>query len=146
MDVTFSTKKYNGPVRKTVHVLTSDGNNPSYPLQVSALVGGPPATVGVEPAAIDFERFAADAPQQAVITLSNYSPAPMTITIAEGPLDYLDATLSATTLEPRESVELTVKTTKTPPLGRFNSGVTLLLNEATNMRMTIPISGVTMMR
>lgn len=102
--------------------------------------------MGIEPTGVDFERFVADAPQQATITLSNYSPAPVTVSIAEKPLDYLEADLSGTTIQPRESIDLTVKTTKTPPLGRFNSGVTLLLDDAQHTKLTIPISGVTMMR
>lgn len=126
--------------------MSSDGNNPSYPLQISATVGGPPPTVGVEPATVDFDRFAADAPQTATVKLSNYTPNPLHVKILEEPFDFLSASLSGTTIQPRESVDLTIATTKTPPLGRFHSGVTLELDEANATRLTVPISGITMMR
>jgi hypothetical protein len=144
--VTFSTKKLNGPVRKSVHVVTSDANAASFGLQIAALVGGAPATLGVEPPAVDFDRFAADAPQHATVKLTNYSPEPMHVSIIDPPLEYMTAKLSGEIIEPRHTVELTVATHGTPPLGKFSTGVTLLLDETRNTRMTIPVIGTTMMR
>lgn len=134
-------------MRKTIQVLTSDPERPQYPLQVAALVGGAPATLGVEPAdGVDFQRFAVDAPQKLTVTLTNYSPDPMRVSIIGQPLEFLDATLSREVIQPRESVELTIATRDKPPLGRFNDAVTLLLDEARNTRLTVPIQGVSMMR
>ena len=145
--MTFNTKKYSGPVRKSVQVLCSDSKRRSYPLQVSALVGGAPPTVGLDPErGINFERFSVDEKQEATITITNYSPEPMHLKIIGAPPDYLLATLSSPVVQPRESVELTVSTNNSPPLGRFASSVTLLIDESKNTRLTIPVSGVSMMR
>jgi len=144
--VTFSTKKYNGAVRKTVHVLSSDPERGSFPLQISALVGGPPATLGMEPATgVDFERFAVDAPQKSKVVLTNYSPEAMQLSIIGEPRDYLEVSLSDKVLQPRESVEVTVATHGKPPLGRFSDAVTIMLDETHDTRLTIPIKGVSMM-
>ena len=144
--MTFSTKKYNGPVRKTVQVLSSDPERSSFPLQISALVGGPPATLGMEPAeGIDFDRFAVDSPRKAKVVLTNYSPAAMQVSIVSGPRDYLAASLSNKIIQPRESIEVTVETHGKPPLGRFTDAVTIMLDEAHDTRLTIPIKGVSMM-
>ena len=144
--MTFSTKKYNGAVRKTVHVLSSDPERSSFPLQIAALVGGPPATLGVEPAlGVDFERFPVDSPRKSKVVLTNYSPEAMHVSIIAGPRDYLQASLSAKIIQPRESVEVTVETHGKPPLGRFSDAVTLMLDEAHDTRLTIPIKGVSMM-
>lgn len=144
--MTFSTKKYNGAVRKTVHVLSSDPERASFPLQIAALVGGPPATVGMEPATgIDFERFPVDSPRKAKVVLTNYSPGAMQVSIIAAPRDYLEASLSGKIIQPRETVEITVETNGKPPLGRFTDAVTLMLDEAHDTRLTIPIKGVSMM-
>ena len=145
--MTFNTKKYSGPVRKSVQVLCSDSKRRSYPLQVSALVGGAPPTVGLDPErGIDFERFAVDEKQEASIVITNYSPEPMHLSIIGAPPEYLLAMLSSPVVQPRESVELTVSTNDAPPLGRFASSVTLLIDESKNTRLTIPVSGVSMMK
>jgi len=144
--VTFSTKKYNGAVRKTVHVMSSDGERPQFPLQIAALVGGPPATLGMDPAeGIDFDRFKVDEPQKSKVVLTNYSPEAMQVSIIGGPHDYLSANLTGKIIQPRESIELDVETHGKPPLGRFTDAVTLMLDEAHNTRLTVPIKGVSMM-
>jgi hypothetical protein len=144
--VTFSTKKYNGAVSKTVHVLSSDPDRSSFPLQIAALVGGAPATLGMEPAlGIDFERFAVDTQRKERVVLTNYSPEAMQVSIIAGPRDYLSASLSGKIIQPRESVELTVETHGKPPLGRFSDAVTLMLDETHDTRLTVPIKGVSMM-
>jgi hypothetical protein len=129
-----------------VQVESSDPERPSFPLQIAALVGGAPATLGMEPAqGIDFDRFAADAPRQGKVVLTNYSPEAMQVSIIAGPREYLSASLSGTIIQPRESVELTVETHGKPPLGRFSDAVTLMVDEAHDTRLTIPIKGVSMM-
>lgn len=144
--MTFSTKKYNGAVRKTVQVESSDPERPSFPLQIAALVGGPPATLGMEPAdGVDFDRFNVDEPKQGKVVLTNYSPEPMQISIIGEPREFLSAHLSQKMIQPRESVELDVATHGKPPLGRFTDAVTLMLDEAHNTRLTVPIKGVSMM-
>ena len=49
VEVTFSTRKANGPVRKIVTVISSDPEQGNYPLQFSAIIGGTPPTVGLVP-------------------------------------------------------------------------------------------------
>jgi hypothetical protein len=144
--VTFSTKKYNGAVRKSVHIVSSDPERGQFPLQISALVGGPPATVGMEPAeGIDFDRFTVDEHKSAKVVLTNYSPEAMQVSIIGGPRDFLNAHLSGKIIQPRESVELDVETHGKPPLGRFTDAVTIMLDEAHDTRLTVPIKGVSMM-
>jgi hypothetical protein len=147
VDVTFSTKKYSGAVRKSVHVVSSDANRPSFPLQVSALVGGSPATLGLNPeSGIDFDRFPVDERQEASVALTNYSPETMHVSIIGAPPEFLSASLSSDVIEPRASVDLMVKTLDKPPLGKFTGAITLRLDQTGNTRVTIPISGVSMMR
>jgi len=145
--VTFATKKYSGPVRKTVQVISSDAQRVRFPLQVSALVGSAPPTIGLNPeTGIDFERFPVDENQKATLELTNFSAAPMQIQIIGTQPEFLAAELTSATIQPRESVELVVRTTNQPPLGKFTAAVTLLLDESRNTRLTIPISGVSMMK
>jgi hypothetical protein len=145
--VTFSTKKYSGPVRKSIQVISSDPEAARYRLQVSALVGSAPPTIGLNPeTGIDFDRFPVDENQSATLELTNFSAEPMQIQIIGTPPEFLAAELSSEIIQPRETIELVVRTAEQPPLGRFSGAVTLLLDEARNTRLTIPISGVSMMK
>jgi hypothetical protein len=145
--VTFATKKYSGPVRKSVQVMSSDAERPRYGLQVAALVGGAPPTLGVVPeSGINFSRFPVDERQEMKVELTNYSPQPMHVSIVGPPPEFLQASLSSAVVQPRETVDLTVATRDKPPLGKFQGSLTLLLDEAQDTRLTIPISGVSMMK
>jgi len=130
-----------------VQVISSDGDKPRFPLQISALVGAAPATVGIEPeTGIDFNRFPVNEPQTAKVSLTNYSPDPVTVSIVGQPPEFLQASLSVLTLDPRQSVDLMVETRNEPPLGKFAGAVTLTLEGTQSTRLTIPISGVSMMK
>lgn len=134
-------------MRKSVQVLSSDSERPSFPLQVSALVGAAPATLGIKPEGpVNFDRFPIDEPQKFTVELTNYSQEPMHLSIVGAPPEFLSAELSAEILEPRKTVELRLETRDRPPLGRFAAAVTLLLDEARNTRLTIPVSGTSMMK
>jgi hypothetical protein len=130
-----------------VQVISSDSQQPRFGLQVSALVGGAPPTLGIVPeSGIDFDRFPADERQEMKVELTNYSPQPMYLSIIGAPPEFLNASLSADVVQPRETVSLTVTTRDKPPLGKFQGSLTLLLDEAQETRLTIPISGVSMMK
>jgi hypothetical protein len=103
--------------------------------------------VGIEPEdGIDFNRFPVNEPQTATVSLTNYSPEPVTVSIVGQPPAFLQASLSLMTMEPRQSVDLMVETRNEPPLGKFAGAVTLALEGSQSTRLTIPISGVSMMK
>jgi hypothetical protein len=130
-----------------VQVISSDAERPRFPLQISALVGAAPPTVGLEPeTGIDFSRFPVNEPQTATVSLTNYSPDPVTVSIVGQPPAFLQASLSTLKLEPRQSLDLLVETRNEPPLGKFAGAVTLTLEGTQSTRLTIPISGVSMMK
>ena len=95
---------------------------------------------------VDFDRFPVDEPQKATVELTNYSQEPMHLSIVGTLPEFLSAELSANVLDPRKTVELRLATRGKPPLGRFSAAVTLLLDEARNTRLTIPVSGTSMMK
>jgi hypothetical protein len=143
VDVTFSTKKYNGVVRKTVHVLSSDPERSSFPLQISAVVGGPPATLGMDPAdGVDFDRVPVGQHRKATVVLTNYGSRLMPISIIGTPRDFLQTRLSADAIRPGESVELEVECRDDLPVGHFSDAVTLALDRTHDARLTVPIKGV----
>lgn len=147
VEVSFSTKKYTGPVKKSVTVVSSDATQTNFPLHISALVGGNPPTVGVVPeTGIDFDRFVADEHRAAKVSLTNFSPDAVALSIVGAPPSFLDAHLTAERLEPRQSAELVVETRDTAPLGKFSGAVTIVIQGGQSTRLTIPISGVSMMK
>jgi len=135
-------------VRKSVAVVSSDEKNPNQQLHFAAIVGSTPPTVGIAPeTGIDFERFAADESHEARVALTNFSPTAVSIKILGDPPSYLEARLSGTHLEPKQSADLIVKTKSDGvPLGKFSGAVTLILEGAQTTRLTIPVSGVSMMK
>ena len=134
-------------MRKTVTVMSSDARNTNFPLQFSAIVGGMPPTVGVVPeTGIDFDRFAADEVREAKVALTNFSPTAVAVKIVGAPPSYLEAHLSTAHLEPKQSADLVVKTRNGTPLGKFSGAVTVELQGNQNTRLTIPVTGVSMMK
>ena len=134
-------------MRKSVVVVSSDAEQSNFPLQISALVGGAPPTVGIVPeTGIDFDRFATDEHREAKVALTNFSPDAVTISIVGPPPSFLAAHLTADHLQPRQSADLVVETKKDAPLGKFSGAVTLVLQGSQTTRLTIPITGVSMMK
>jgi hypothetical protein len=134
-------------VRKSVTVVSSDAQQANYPLQFSAVVGGVPPTVGLLPeGGIDFDRFASDEHREAKIAITNFSPEAVNISIVGPPPEFLEAHLSVARLEPKQSADLVVKTKNAAPLGKFSGAVTVVLAGTQSTRLTIPISGVSMMK
>lgn len=148
MDVSFTTKKYTGPVRKTVTVVSSDDKNANAALHFAAIVGSMPPTVGMTPeTGVDFDRFSADESKEAKVTLVNFSPTAVNVKIVGEPPAYLKAELSKTHLEPKQTAEVILHTKSDGvPLGKFSGAVTVVLEGQQETRLTIPISGVSMMK
>ena len=134
-------------MRKTVTVVSSDAKSTNFPLQFAAIVGGTPPTVGVVPeTGIDFDRFPADEAREARVALTNFSPTAVAVKIVGAPASYLEAHLSAARLEPKQSADLIVKTRNGTPLGKFSGAVTVEMEGSQNTRLTIPVTGVSMMK
>ena len=135
-------------MRKSVTVVCSDDKNANQALHFAAIVGSTPPTVGISPeTGIDFDRFAADESHEARVALTNFSPTAVSVKILGDPPAYLEARLSGTRLEPKQSADLIVRTKSDGvPLGKFSGAVTLLLEGDQSTRLTIPVSGVSMMK
>jgi hypothetical protein len=135
-------------VRKSVTVVSSDAKNANFPLQFAAIVGSTPPTVGLVPeTGVDFDRFAADESREARVAVTNFSPTAVAIQIVGAPPAYLEARLSSARLEPKQSADLIVKTLANGvPLGKFSGAVTLVMEGQQTTRLTIPVSGVSMMK
>lgn len=146
--VTFSTGKFSGPVHKTVTVSSSDPEKPTTPLQFSAIVGSMPPTLGLSPeTGIALDRFEAGEPKEARVELTNYSPTAMALSIVGAPPEFLEARLSGDHLEPRQSAQLIVRSREGgAPLGSFTGAVTLQVLGEQNARLTIPVTGISMMK
>lgn len=146
--VTFSTGKFSGPVHKTVTVSSSDAEQATMPLSFSAIVGSLPPTLGLSPeTGVALDRFVAGESREARVELTNYSPTAMNISIVGAPPGFLEARLSGDHLEPRQKAELIVRSREgEAPLGQFSGAVTLLVEGEQNARLTIPVTGVSMMK
>ena len=129
-------------------MVSSDEKNPNQALHFAAIVGSTPPTVGLAPeTGIDFDRFTADESHEARVAVTNFSPTAVEVKILGDPPAYLEARLSGTHLEPKKSADLIVKTKSDGvPLGKFSGAVTLLLEGTQTTRITIPVSGVSMMK
>lgn len=141
LEVTFSSGKFSGPVRKTVTVYSSDGNTPMRSLDFSATVGEFPDAVMVEPkGGIDLARFASTA-GEAKAALTNLSPTGAQVRIVSTTPDFLEARLSTARVQPRQATDLIVKAKEGAPVGKFSGSVTLAFEGGLNARLSIPVSG-----
>lgn len=129
-------------------MLSSDAQLPNRPLTIAAIVGSVPPTVGLVPeTGVDFDRFAADETREARVALTNFSPSAVALRIVGGPPSYVEARLSKDQIEPKQSADLIVRTKSDGvPLGKFSGAVTLVVEGRETTRLTIPVSGVSMMK
>lgn len=148
VEVTFSTGKFSGPVRKHVTVLSSDAQQPNTSLEFSAVVGSVPPTLGLSPeTGVALDRFPLTESREGQVALTNYSPTAVAIAIVGPPPGYLDARLTRERLEPRQEAQLIVKTRAgEPPLGKFSGAVTIEVQGEQPARLTIPVTGVSLMK
>lgn len=143
VEVTFSTGKFSGHVRKTLQVISSDAVNGYTSIELSAIVGELPPSVGLAPeSGIRFDRLVAGQEQEAKATLTNLGSTAATLRIVGVPPSYLEARLSGSRVEPGKSTDLLVKTRGGVPHGAFSAGVTVQVDGRESARLTIPVSGV----
>jgi hypothetical protein len=142
VDITFNSGKFSGPVRKTLNIVTSDADHPMFSVELSANVGPLPPGLGIVPeTGAGLVRSAAGAPQASKVALTNLSPRPAALKIVATAPGFLEARLSASRVEPRQSADLIVSTDGSTPVGRFYGSVTLQIEGEKSTRVSIPVSG-----
>lgn len=143
VEVTFSTGKFSGHVRKTLQVISSDAVNGYTSIELSAVVGGLPPSVGLAPeSGIRFDRLVAGQVHEAKATITNLGSSAATLRIVGALPSYLEARLSGSRVEPGKSADLLLKTRGAVPEGAFSAGVTIQVDGRESVRLTIPVSGV----
>jgi hypothetical protein len=142
VEVTFSSKKFSGPITKMVHVISSDGATTRYPLTFKAEVGANPAMGLDSGTAIAFYEVPVNESRSVKYPLTNLSETPVKVAIVDAPPEYIKASLSAATVDAKQSVTLMVETGAGKPLGKFGGSVTVDVTGAQKTRLTIPITGI----
>jgi hypothetical protein len=142
IDVTFSSGKMSGHVRKTVTIYSSDGKQPQTSLDFTATVGALPNVVTYEPGGgIDLSRFASGASAQGKVALTNLGTGGANLKVVSTAPAFLEASFSVARIEPRQMADLIVKTKQGAPVGRFAGSVTVMLEGGANARLSIPVTG-----
>jgi len=143
MKVVFDPRKIVvGETTKKLQVISDDPNNPFTEVQFTAKIGKSNSLVKITPTAINFDTVSQGTEDEKSITIENISKEKLSVELIEGPGDNVDLDLEAGSLEPGESIQITLKLKREAILGNLHTSLTLDFEGSKIARVSIPIGGV----
>lgn len=131
-----------GETSKRLQVISDDPDNPFTDVRFSAKVGMSNSLVRLTPTELNFDTVSQGTEEVRSLTLENISGEKLFIGVVEGPGHAMDVDLTASDLEPGESVQIHLKLKDKAASGNLQTSLTLDFECSKVARVSIPIFGV----
>jgi len=135
-----------GETTKGLQVISNDLNNPFADVQFTAKIGKSNSLARLTPTEIEFDTVSQGTKDVQTITIENISGEKLSMEVIEGPGDNVDLEMESKSLNPGESIQITLKLKKEAALGNLHTSLTLDFEGSRIARVSIPISGVVVSR
>ncbi len=143
MKVIFDPRKIReGETTKKLQVISTDPNNPFAEVQFTAKIGKSNSLVKLTPTELNFDTVSQGTEDKRTLTIKNISGEELSVDLIEGPGENVDMDLESKTLNPGESIQITLKLKKEATSGNLHTSLTLDFEGSKIVRVSIPISGV----